>query len=249
MLWTVSLFDTFEATMAGRLEEAEALANRGLELGIQIGEPDAFTIFAGQFYTVGTFAGRHADLLPLVEQTVRDNPDMIPFQSAYAILSAAVGRTDDAQAWLDEGIANGVGRLPLDNMWTTSVIAYAVLAVELEDRAAAAELLPVITPHADEVAFNGVTSQGPIAAYVGKLASLVGEHDLAEDHLHAALATATAFGWTYHRATTLFALGQARHRRLGRLDGEATSYLTESAELCRARGFASWLPQVEALLG
>ena len=66
-------------------------------------------------------------------------------------------------------------------------------------------------------------------------------HDEAETHLRAALATATAFGWTYHRATTLFALAQARHRRLGELDEEARSWLSESSELCRAHGFEHWL--------
>ena len=44
-------------------------------------------------------------------------------------------------------------------------------------------LLPLIEPYAADVAFNGVTSQGPIAAYVGKLASLLGEHEAAEEYL------------------------------------------------------------------
>ena len=33
-----------------------------------------------------------------------------------------------------------------------------------------------------------------------------------------ALDTAISFGWTYHRATTLFALAAARYRRDGSLD-------------------------------
>ena len=66
-------------------------------------------------------------------------------------------------------------------------------------------------------------------------------------HLRAALATATAFGWTYHRATTLFALAQARHRRLGALDEEGRSWLSESSELCRAYGFQNWIAQIDDL--
>ena len=113
-------------------------------------------------------------------------------------------------------MASGFARLAVDNFWMTSVIGYVIIALELDDREAAAELLPLIEPHAAEVSFNGITSQGPVGAYVGKLASLLGRHDEAERHLSAALATATAFGWTYHRATTLFALAQAQHRRTGR---------------------------------
>jgi hypothetical protein len=130
----------------------------------------------------------------------------------------------------------------------TSVIAYAIIAIELGDREAAAQLLPVIEPHAAEISFNGVTSQGPVGAYVGKLASLLGRHEEADSHLRAALATATAFGWTYHRATTLFALAQAQHRQLGGLDEEGRLWLSEASELCRAYGYQSWISQIDDLM-
>jgi len=55
----------------------------------------------------------------------------------------------------------------------TTVIGYAVLAIELQHGAAAEELYPLIEPFADQVAFNGFTSQGYVGAYVGKLASLM----------------------------------------------------------------------------
>jgi hypothetical protein len=97
------------------------------------------------------------------------------------------------------------------------------------------------------ISFNGATSQGPVSAYAGKLASLLSRHDEAEGYLKAALTTATAFGWTYHRATTLFALAQARHRRLGELDEEARCWLSESSELCRAYGFQNWIAQIDDL--
>ena len=85
-------------------------------------------------------------------------------------------------------------------MWLTTIIGYAVLAIELADVDAAALLMPIVEPYADVVAFNGATSQGPVAAYAGKLASLLDRHEAAEEHLMQALATATSFGWTYHRA-------------------------------------------------
>jgi hypothetical protein len=79
------------------------------------------------------------------------------------------------------------------------------------------------------------------------LALLLGLHDLAEDQLRDALNTATTFGWTHHRATTLFALAQARHRRLGTLDAYSRAWLSEASDLCRACGFRSWIPQVDGL--
>ena len=116
------------------------------------------------------------------------------------------------------------------------MIGYAVLAIELQDEDAAALLFPIIEPFAAEVAFNGATSQGPIAAYLGKLASLLGRHDVADGYLRAALDTTVAFGWEYHRATTLVALAQSRIRRTGELDTDARALLTEADAICSARG-------------
>ncbi len=247
--WTAGLYDAFEAMMAGRLEEAETLATANLELGMQIGETDAFTFFAGQVFVIGTFAGRHDELLPLVEQAASDSPGVVPFKLAYGIASAAVGRDDIAREILSEGLSTRFSEISVDNMWMTSVIGYAVLAIELGDAEAAARLLPLIEPFADEVAFNGVTSQGPVAAYAGKLGSLLGQHEVAEQYLLTALDIAIAFGWEYHRATTLFALAQSRFRHFGRLDPESEAWLGEASELCRACGFRSWASQIDALAG
>ena len=233
--------------MAGRLSDAEALVAEALDFGLQIGAPDAFAIYAGQFFVLRTFAGRHGELFPLVEQAARENPMVLPFKLAYGIICVAVGQADAAHEILHEGMASGFAEIAVDNFWMTSVIAYAIIAIELDDREAAAQLLPVIEPHATEISFNGVTSQGPVGAYAGKLASLLGRHDEAEHHLRAALATATAFGWKYHRATTLFALAQARHRRVGALDEEGRSWLSEASDLCRAYGFQSWIGQIDDL--
>jgi tetratricopeptide (TPR) repeat protein len=245
--WIIVACDTFEATMAGQLSDAERLAAEGLDFGLQIGAPDAFAMYAAQFFVLGTFGGRHAELLPLVEQAASENPSVLPFRLAYGIICAAVGQSDTAREILHEGMENGFAELDIDNFWITSVIAYGIIAIELDEHDAAAQLLPVIEPHAAEVSFNGVTSQGPVAAYAGKLASLLGRHDEAERHLRTALATATAFGWIYHQATTLFALAEARHRRLGALDEEGRRWLSESSELCRTYGFENWIAQIDDL--
>lgn len=245
--YTLGLYETFEATMAGRLDEGESIATANLDLGLRIGVPDAFTLFAAQLFALGSFAGRHQELLPLIEEAAHNSPGFTPFRLAYGIICAATGHEDRALDILSEATSTRFSEIQHDNLWTTTVIGYAVLAIELDDARAAAELLPLIEPFSSEVAFNGMTSQGPIAAYAGKLASLLGRHDEAEDYLVAALDIATAFGWNYHRATTLFALAQARFRRDGALDNQAHDWLCEAAELSRAGGFDSWLQRIEAL--
>jgi hypothetical protein len=76
---------------------------------------------------------------------------------------------------------------------------------------------------------------------------LLDRHEVAEEHLMQALDTATSFGWTYHRATTLYALARARYRRDRALDAECKAWLAEAADLCRVGGFRSWQVQIDAL--
>ena len=93
--------------MAGRLVEAEAAATKTLELGMQIGAPDAFTLFAGEFFAIGTFAGRHEELFPLVEQATKDDPPGPRVQARVRHhLHHGIGR-DQTGAILDDGMASG----------------------------------------------------------------------------------------------------------------------------------------------
>lgn len=126
----------------------------------------------------------------------------------------------------------------------TSVVGYAVLAVELLDRRAAAELYPILEPFGDQVAFNGATSQGHIGAYLGKLASLLGQHDLADAHLRRALEVNESFGWRYHEATTLVALAISQRRRTGTLDAEGRAWLDRAGAIAAECGSAIVAEQV-----
>jgi hypothetical protein len=194
-----------------------------------------------------SFGGRYEELVSVVEQMSEDAPTASPLRIAYAITCASVDRTDVARLVLAEGRDAGFSEIPRDAFWMTSVIGYAVLAVELGDRDAAELLFPIIEPFAGAVAFNGASSQGPVAAYLGKLASLLGRHDVADGYLRAALDTTLAFGWEYHRATTLISLAQSCVRRTGALDRDAEGQLDEAERICTAHDLRAWAKQIPAL--
>jgi DNA-binding SARP family transcriptional activator/tetratricopeptide (TPR) repeat protein len=245
MRWHVGVLDAYVATMEARFHDAERIANATLELGMQIGDPDAFGVFAAQFFFFGTFAGRHAELLPVIQQIIDTDPNVEPlFRAGHALVCCEVGRPEVGHALLREAMAAGLHAISQDSWGSTTLIAHAVLAIELDDVAAAEWLLPEIEPIAGEVSFNGVTSQGPVSAYVGKLSSLLGRHDHAERHLLDALRTTEAFGWQYHRATTLIALAQNRRRAAGTLDVRAAHWLSEAEALCANHGLASWTRRI-----
>ncbi len=74
--WITTICQAFEATMRAELAEAERLSTVVLELGTEIGEPDAFTLYAGQLFANRSFAGRYDELLPLTQEMVSTSPEM-----------------------------------------------------------------------------------------------------------------------------------------------------------------------------
>jgi tetratricopeptide (TPR) repeat protein len=246
--WLAGIVDAFTATMTCDVRVAERMVTESFAIGDRMGEPEAWSVLAAQTYAIGTFEGRHAELLALVEPLMDGNQSPeITFRVAHAICCLEVGKPAAPRALLDEAVDLGIDAIPHDLFRSTALLGYSILALDLADAAAAAMLLPAIEPFVDEVSYNGVTSQGPVAAYAGKLLTLVGRHDEAESRLHQALAMAESFGWEYHRASTLIALAQNRHAGSGHLDPAADAWLTEAEELCAAHGLASWARRAVAL--
>jgi DNA-binding SARP family transcriptional activator len=236
--WTCAVFEGFEATMRGKFEAAERQHELVFELGTEVGEPDAFSTYAAQLFVNRSFAGRYEEVIPLLEATMETAPEFLTFRIAHAICCSVTDRQDEARAVLEAGLVAGFAEIPFEWIWMTTVIGYAVLAIELQHVSAAEDLYPLIEPFADQVAFNGFTSQGYVGAYVGKLASLMGKHDVADAHLHKALEVNLEFGWRYHEATTLVALALSQKRRCGSLDERGREWLDRAQAISTECGMA-----------
>ena len=229
MTWTVGWFEAFAATMQARFADAGRLGRETEALGLALGAAESVAVFAGQAAVLATIAGHHAELPPIVAQAIEAGPVKLTYHLAHAIAS---GPKQVASDLLGEAAADGFRNVPPDVMWLTSMLGYAVLAIELEDLDAAARLLAIIEPYAGQIA----TNLGPAAAYAGRLASLLGRHDVADRHLNAAFQIVDAFDWDYHRAAILMARAAARHRSFGQIDDTARAWLETAAGICVARG-------------
>jgi hypothetical protein len=245
MTWTVGYYEAFVATMEARFVDAEQLGRETMEFAITMDSTDGITLFAGQAAVLATIAGHLSQLPPLVAQAIEAGPVHPTLRLAHAIISVATGPKEVASDLLDEAVSTGFRHVPPDALWMTSMLGYAVLAIELEDLDAATQLLAIIEPFAGEVA----TNLGPVAIHVGRLASLLGHHNLAEQHLEHALGIADAFGWDYYRATALIALAACRRRRLGELDDLALGALGAAERICTAQGLPNLLATVAAIRG
>ena len=243
MIWTVSYYDAFVATMEARFADAEELMHKAADVAVAMGAADSFAVFAGQAAALATIAGHLSELPPNVAQAIDAGPVQPTAALAHAIISVASGPKEIASDLLDAAMATGFRGVPADVMWMTSMLGYAILAIELSDLDAAAQLLAIIEPYAGEIA----TNLGPVAAYAGRLASLLGHHDLAERHLSSALEIVETFGWDYHRASVLIVLAGCRRRRLGELDTQAHAALDEAARICTAHGLPKLLATIDEM--
>ncbi len=245
--WALGVLEGFEALMQARFADAERIVAETVDLGVQIGAEHAITVFAAQSFSLGTYQGRHAELLPVIEQGL-ETPDVeLTFRLAHAIVCCETGRSDAATELLESVMRGEVERTPIDFLRSTEVLGLVVVALELGHVPAADWLLPQVEPFAEEVSFNSVTSHGPVAAYVGQLLSLLGRPDEAERRLRDALVINERFGWEYHRATALFALAQNRFDAVGQLDTEARTWLDDAEMLCGRYGIAPWAERAGAL--
>ena len=254
MLWTVGFYDAFVATMQARFADAEELGRSSVEAGVAMGAANVIAVFAGQAAVLAAIAGHRSELPPAIAQAVEAGPVELTSRLAHAIVSVTghpEGPREVARDVLDEAVAAGFRHVRPDLMWVTSMLGYATLAIELEDLGAAAELLAIIGPYTGEIA----TNLGPVATYAGRLASLLGRHDLAEQHLTAAFEIADAFDWDYHRAAILIARAAARRQstrqpsRPGQLDEQAQAWLATAERICVARGLPRMLAAIEAIRG
>ncbi len=246
--WLSALIEGFDATMECRFEEAEELVAACYTIGGQIGESEAFTTYAAQFFTLGSHRGRRGEMLARVPDDL-DTTESVErtFGVAYAIAYLEIGRQDVARTVLDEAIERGLATIPADFMQSSLMIGLAILALGLNDTTAAERLLTELEPLAGEVSFNGAMSQGPISLYVGRLATLTGRFDDAERNLLEAVSVTERFGWNYHRVTALCALVENRLSAVRELDHLGVAWLDQADALCAAYGMSEWSRRVADL--
>ncbi len=186
MRW-MTLFTTAQwSLLRGESATGERLAEEAYQLGLEIGQPDAFNYFATQLSHVRWQQGRLAELVELIEVGTEANPGIPAYRGALARAYCQADRGSDAHRLLEEEIARDFSDLPQDLLWTYGIVTYAEAAIQLEHGEAAEILYGQMAPFADQVSYLGTTCEGPIAHYLGGLALVLGRHDAADEHLRAA---------------------------------------------------------------
>ena len=245
--WTSRWSAVQIATLEGRLDDAEAITEEGLQLGTQAGEADALQIYAGNLVGVRYAQGRLGELRDLLTAVVADAGEAIGFRLLLALAHAEVGALDEAAALYLPVADAGFVDIPPDPGWPVMMGASAEIAALLPDAPGAATLYELLAPWREQTAAVTAMCLGSFGRQVGQLAIALGRYDDAEDHLTWVAGHAEREGAAVELARTWLAQARLTQAR-GAPAGEVAAGATLAAEAAERLGAAGVVRQAVALL-
>ena len=239
--WLHTMSRAVRAQIAGNTDQAEQFATETLQIGTDSGQPDATLFFGAQYASVCWQRGTLGELVPLIEQMAADTPDLAPavLNGALAQAYAEGGRFDDARHLLEEFAATDFD-IPLDQVWLTTMVAYAEVAIECRDLKYAGPLFDRLAPLGDQLSTAGLTVEGPVSYLLGGLANVLGRHDEADAYFTQAAAFNDRVGAKFFAARTNLSWGKMLAERQTPGDTEkARELLTQAQTAGAAHGYAN----------
>jgi predicted ATPase/DNA-binding winged helix-turn-helix (wHTH) protein len=196
MAWRSRLWQAMRALLAGRIPEAEALADAALRDGQRLSHEIAFEWYGVQIYQVRREQERLAELEPAVARLAALYPAIATWPAALALLEAEQGRTEEARRRV-RAFADARGlRLRRD---INALVTLAVLAETcrvLGDAALASLVEAALAPYAGRQILIGVASAGygAVDRYLGLLSATLDRVDEAIARLEAGRRSDAAMG-------------------------------------------------------
>jgi len=220
---------------AGRLTEAERLAQECAELGRATGDADHLGWFGAQLFAIRWFQGRVGELVGLLAE-LANSPTLSATDDAFvaglAVAAATVGDTRQARSAVARlrGPGPGLGTLARSSSWLCAMSGIVEAAALLEDTDTAARAYELLLPHArlPVMASLAAACFGSTHHLLGVASLTLGETDRAVEHFRTALERNSALGHWPAAVLSRFRLGQVLSLR-----GDSTRAETEHAAAAR----------------
>lgn len=203
--WQAKVQRAKRLTLAGRFDEASHMTGEAFQLGQAAGQADAPMVFATQHFLLCSLRGGLEEVLPVIVSAVGEYPGHAGLLVVKARVLEAVGRPGEARAALEKAMAEGgFGRLPHDSNLLGIASIATVAAHRLDVPEAAALVVPVLEPYADQIVADRANVLGAAAHFLGLAALTMGDLDTAEELLTETIDVHRRLG-----APALLALAQA----------------------------------------
>ncbi len=114
--WLFTFERAYMALLDGNIQASETLADEALTLGLETGQTDAFQIYGAEYANAREADGRFGELVPMVEESLRETPGLMAYRAVLAQSCVAAGDLDRARDLLTEDRA---ARFPMgeDSGW------------------------------------------------------------------------------------------------------------------------------------
>ena len=248
MLHVAEHYGSAIALSDGKLEAAEAIAQRSHEWSQLLTGRDASGVYGIQMFSVRREQGRLPELAPVIRILARNEERAGPWRPGLVSVLVELGMEAEARRELSRVASDGLDRYR-ESLWVASLTYLTDAAAALGDETTAALVYPELEPLAGANVMIGhlVTYYGAADRYLGMLASILGEWERAELHFERALELNRRMGartWlahtAYEYARMLLARGSGDGDRVGALLGEASTHAERI-------GMAALLGRIRAL--
>ena len=237
--WLQTLSQATRALVAGDADVAEQLATEALQIGTDSGEPDAATIFGPQLIGVNFERGTLKEFVPIIEQSVIENPGVPSFVAALALAQVEGEDTHSAHHLLEEFAATDF-ELPLDFVWLTGMALYAEAAFECRDPTYAEPMFERLSPWSGRLVYDAATAAGPVDHFLGGLATVIGRYDEANAFFAQSSAFCDRVGAKFYAARTDLSWGRMLAERQAPADIErARDLLTKAHTAAVTHGYGT----------
>jgi hypothetical protein len=228
-----------EEHLAGRLDEAARVAQEAFDVGTASGQPDAAIIHLVQRWMLNFERGCMDEMEPELAALAARVEEVPGIWTMLALLHCEGGRPERARE-VFAPIADRGYFLPDDLVWLPYSQLAAEIVHQLDDRAGAAVLLDLMSPHAALFSIVAGMSMGYTAHYLGLLQTTLRDLDVAVAHFADAAATCDRVGARAHLGRTQVAWARAllARRAPGDVD-QARSLLTTAMAEARDRGYVT----------
>ncbi len=204
--------------LQGQFSQAETLV---LDLAAEAMRLQAGNLLAGihvQLWGLRSLQGRTAEIIPLIQMFLANNPGLAHgARAAFSASLAALCRFDEARVEIDRVAKDGLSRLPRDSVWVATLCLLADAAYLMQSPAYTEEIYKLLRPFEERIVLCSASHcLGSVARYLGQLATLLGALDTAAQHFETslmrnrALKAAPFVAWTqYDFALMLLRQGSA----------------------------------------
>jgi hypothetical protein len=239
--WQGTMQNALWALFRGEFAAAEELEEKALRAG-RARPSDADCSYRLAMFILRRAQGRLAEIEEPIRAAVELHPEYRSFRCFVPLLECELGREDEARRAFEVLAAAEFAALPRDCEWLFCLSLLAEVAARLDDRERAAVLYRLLEPYARVNAMAaGEAAIGPVARYLGILATTTARWPEAAAHFEDAIAINARLGarpWLAHTRHDYARMLLARDRpgdasrALELLDAAVASY--------RELGMESW---------